>query len=221
MSDTTTGTGPHQGQPIQTAGAPLEAAKAAMVMIHGRGATAADILTLATEFEQTSVAYLAPQAAGQTWYPHRFLEPVSRNEPHLSSALSVIAGLMQRAGNAGIAPERIVLLGFSQGACLASEYAARNPARYGGVVGLSGGLIGADPSPDDYDGSLAGTPVFLGCSDVDAHIPAERVVASAEILRQLDAEVTIRLYPGMAHTVNADEIAATREILAAVLADPA
>lgn len=198
--------GPHQGQPILAAGEPLASAKAAMIMIHGRGATAADILTLATELDRPGFAYLAPQAAGQTWYPNSFLAPIASNEPGLSSGLAVIASLFEQLATAGIPIERTILLGFSQGACLALEFAARNARRYGGVVGLSGGLIGPDGTPRDYPGSLAGTPVFLGCSDVDFHIPKQRVLDSAEILQQSGGKVTARLYPGMGHTVNLDEL---------------
>ena len=209
---------PHAGQPLLTAGAPLERAPAAVVMIHGRGASADDILALAEELDRPDLAYLAPQAAGNTWYPFRFLEPIARNEPYLSSALGVVGAVVARAGTAGIPPERVVLLGFSQGACLALEYAARHARRYGGVVGLSGGLIGPDGTPRDYPGSLAGTPVFLGCSDVDPHIPVERVHESAAVLRRLGGAVDARIYPGLGHTVNRDELAAVRELLAPLAA---
>jgi predicted esterase len=198
--------GPHEGQPILQAGAVLDRAQAAMVLIHGRGATAESILTLASEFDQPSFAYLAPQAADGTWYPNRFLAPIKSNEPWLSSALSAVDETVAKVTNAGISHERIMLLGFSQGACLALEYAARHARRYGGVVGLSGGLIGPDGTPRDYAGSLAGMPVFLGCSDVDFHIPKERVHHTAEILKRLGGDVTMRLYPNMDHTVNQDEI---------------
>jgi predicted esterase len=180
-----------------------------MLMIHGRGASAEDILALAAELNHPELAYLAPQAAGSTWYPHSFLAPPASNEPYLSSALAAVAALLDRVAAAGIPPERTVLLGFSQGACLATEFAARN----GGVVGLSGGLIGPGGTPRDYPGSLAGTPVFLGCSDVDPHIPAARVRESAEVLARLGGEVDARLYPGLGHTVNRDEIAAVRAML--------
>lgn len=205
--------GPHQGQPILTAGEPLERAQAAMIMIHGRGATAESILTLADELAQSGFIYLAPQASGYTWYPNSFMAPIPSNEPGISSGMAVIAGLIERLAEAGIPAERTMLLGFSQGACLSLEFVARHARRYGGVAGLSGGLIGPDGTPRNYPDSLAGTPVFLGCSDVDFHIPKERVEMSAEVLRQLGGNVTLRLYPGMGHTVNEDEIAAVHTIM--------
>lgn len=177
-----------------------------MLMIHGRGARAEDILSLANEFDQPGFAYFAPQAAGNTWYPNRFLVPLTMNEPWLSSALTFIDEVLEEIINAGVPAPQIMLLGFSQGACLALEFAARNARRYGGIVGLSGALIGPDDTPRDYKGSLAGTPVFLGCSDVDFHVPKERVHETAEVMRRLGGEVTERLYPNMGHTVNQDEI---------------
>ena len=198
--------GPHQGQPLLTAGEALEKARAAMIMIHGRGASAEDILELAAELKQPGFVFLAPQASGHAWYPNSFLAPIASNEPELSSGLAVIAALLERLAGAGIPAERTMLLGFSQGACLTLEFAARNARRYGGVVGLSGGLIGPDGTPRDYAGSLARTPVFLGCSDVDPHIPRERVEESAEVLRRLGGDVTARLYPRMGHMVNRDEL---------------
>src|SRR6266496_6118022 len=178
-------TGPHEGQPLLTAGEPLDRATAAMVMVHGRGAAAEDILALTAEMNQSGFVYLAPQAAQNSWYPNSFLAPIQSNEPGLSSGLAVIASLLAKLAEAGISPERTILLGFSQGACLSLEFAARNARRYGGLAGLSGGLIGPDGTPRDYPGSLDGTPVFLGCSDVDPHIPKERVLDSAEVLRGL------------------------------------
>jgi predicted esterase len=191
-----------------------------MLMVHGRGADAASILALAGEFARPDVAYLAPQAAGATWYPNRFLMPVASNEPWLSSALAKVGAVLRQIQAAGLPPERVFLLGFSQGACLALEYAARNPTRYAGVIGLSGGLIENGDQPREYAGSLAGTPVFLGCSDVDPHIPRARVEQSAERLRGLGADVTLRLYPKMDHTVNLDEIKFVRGLLAAFPAPP-
>lgn len=209
----------HQGQPVLAAGEPLERSRAAMLMIHGRGATAEDILSLAGEFQQSGFTYLAPQAAGGTWYPNRFTAPLEQNEPWLSSALQVVGTLFSRVVEAGIRPERVILLGFSQGACLALEYAARNPRRYGGIAGLSGGLIGPDDLNREVYGSLAGTLVFLGCSDVDFHIPRERVDQAAEVMRALGGQVTERLYPDMDHTVNQDEIDFVRGMMQSLLSD--
>jgi predicted esterase len=211
-----TSRGSHQDQPVLTAGKPLDKAKAAMVMIHGRGATAESMLSLADELAHPDFAYLAPQAAGDTWYPNRFLAPIASNEPYLSSALAMINEVLERLSEAGIPPEQAILLGFSQGACLALEFAARHARRYGGVAGLSGGLIGPDETPRDYPGSLADTPVFLGCSDVDFHIPKERVLHSADILQRLGGEVTSRLYPNMGHTINQDELDAVRHMMITV-----
>jgi phospholipase/carboxylesterase len=204
--------GPHQGQPVRTAGEPLDQAKAAMLMVHGRGARAEDILSLADQFAQPGFAYLAPQAAENTWYPNRFTAPISSNEPWLSSALAFVGDVFNQIIQV-IRPERIMLLGFSQGACLTLEYAARNARPYGGLVGLSGALIGPDDTPRDYKGSLEGTPVFLGCSDVDFHVPKERVGQTAEVFRRLDGEVTERLYPNMDHTINQDEIDFVRGLM--------
>jgi predicted esterase len=200
------GAHPHRGQSVFATGARLEDARAAMVMLHGRGASAQDILSLANELEQPGFAFLAPQAAGNTWYPNRFTVPTEQNEPWLSSALGVIRELMTFVVSAGVSPERTMLLGFSQGACLVLEFAARNARRYGGVIGLSGALIGPDDALRNYTGSLEGTPAFLGCSDMDFHIPRQRVDQAAEMLRSLGADVTERIYPHMDHTVNQDEI---------------
>lgn len=198
---------PHGQAAVHLAGARLGEARSAVIMMHGRGATAESILSLAAEFRVPGVAYLAPQAVGYTWYPLSFLAPTSQNEPYLSSALATIGRTVARAEAAGIPPRRIFLLGFSQGACLASEWVARNPRRYGGLFALSGGLIGDDSTPRDYPGSLDGMPAFLGCSDVDAHIPAPRVEETGRILAGMGAAVDVRLYPGMGHTVNGEEIA--------------
>lgn len=207
---------PHRGQPVRMAGQPLDLAQAAMLMVHGRGARAEDILSLADEFQHPEFAYLAPQAANNTWYPNRFLAPIAENEPWLSSALELLGDVLQRIIAAGIPYERTILLGFSQGACLTLEFAARNVRRYGGVVGLSGALVGPDDTPRNYPGSLAGTPVFLGCSDVDFHVPAERVDETANVMRRLAGQVTERLYPNMGHTVNEDEIRFVQGLMQAV-----
>jgi phospholipase/carboxylesterase len=201
---------------ILQAGAPLETASAAVVLLHGRGASAEDILTLAPELDAPGLAFLAPQAPGYTWYPYTFLAPLEQNEPHLSNALATVADVLASLERAGLGAENTLLLGFSQGACLASEYVARNARRYGGLAGLSGGLIGPDGTPRDYPGSLDGTPVFLGCSDPDPHIPTARVLETEQVLRGMGAAVTARLYPRMGHTINADEIAFVREMVAAL-----
>jgi predicted esterase len=209
--------GPHQGQPVGDAGVPLTRASAAMVMVHGRGATADSILALSEELSMPGFAFLAPQAAGNSWYPFSFLSPIEQNEPGISSGLAAITDVVATIARAGIPPERTVLLGFSQGACLSLEFTARAARRYGGVAGLSGGLIGPEGTLRDYSGSLAGTPIFLGCSNVDPHIPAPRVVETATVLRRLGGDVDMRLYPGMGHTINDEELKAVRGIMRAVL----
>jgi len=209
---------PHQGQPVRTGGTPLGHAQAAMVMIHGRGARAEDILSLSDQLALPGFAYLAPQAAGDTWYPRRFLEPLASNEPWLGSALGLIGRVLAQIAQAGIPPERTGLLGFSQGACLTLEFVARHARRYAAVVGLSGALIGPLDLPRSYAGSLAGTPVFLGCSDTDRHVPKESVLGTAEVLRSLGGEVSVRLYPQMDHTVNSDEIEAVRTLVQPLVA---
>lgn len=210
---------PHQGQPVLAAGKPLDDAQTAMIAVHGRGASAESILALAGAFNQPEWAYLAPQANGATWYPYSFLAPIEDNEPGLSSALGVLDDIVTHINEQGIPTERIMLMGFSQGACLASEYAARHAQRFGGLAVFSGGLIGPDGTPRDYDGSLDGTPVFIGCSDVDAHIPLARVKETSEVLARMGGQVDERIYPGMGHTVNDEEIAAVREMMTAL--DPA
>lgn len=206
--------GPHQSQPILEAGEPLATARAAMILVHGRGASAADIMTLGAELMHPGVAYFAPQAAGNAWYPNPFTSPIESNEPYLSSALEVVGSLLATIEKS-VPADRIILLGFSQGACLTLEFAARHARRYGGVVGLSGGLIGPDGAPRDYPGSFDGMPAFMGCSDVDPHIRKDRVTEAAEVYRRMGAKVTAKLYPGMGHTVNEDEIKAALEIVAA------
>jgi phospholipase/carboxylesterase len=209
--------GPHQDQPILYAGEPLEEASAAMIMIHGRGASAEDILGLTAELKQPGFAYLAPQAADHSWYPNSFLTPIAGNEPGLSSGLALIASLLARLTQHHLPPERTIILGFSQGACLSLEFVARNARRYGGAVGLSGGLIGPDETPRNYAGSLADTPVFLGCSDVDPHIPKERVLLTSEVLHQMGGNVTTRLYPRLGHTINRDELASVQKMMVTLI----
>jgi predicted esterase len=188
-------------------------ARLAVILVHGRGDSAAGIIGLADEFALDDVLWIVPQAAGNTWYPYSFLSPMEQNEPGLSSGLSVIGGLVQSIAGEGISAERIVLMGFSQGACLSQEFAARNARRYRAVVGLSGGLIGPPGTPRNYPGSFSNTPVFLGCSDIDPHIPVARVHESAEVFRRMGASVDERIYPRMGHTINADEISRVTELL--------
>jgi predicted esterase len=205
---------PHAGQTILHRGVSPAAARLAVILVHGRGGSAGDMLDVAEGLGLADIAWLAPQAAGQTWYPYSFLSPIERNEPGITSGLRLLSGLVQTLGQAGVPPERVGILGFSQGACLSLEFAARNAGRYAAVIGLSGGLIGPPGTPRDYAGSLAGTSVFLGCSDIDAHIPVERVRESADVFRRLGATVDERIYPGMGHTVNEDELQAVRLLLA-------
>lgn len=204
---------PHRDRPPATAGAPLSAADAAVLALHGRGATAGGILQLVDQLDLDDVAAMAPHATGNTWYPESFMAPIERNEPWLSAALEVVGETVDTICEAGIPEDHTVLLGFSQGGCLAAEFAARNPRRYGGIVVFSGGLIGPPGTPREYNGSLHGTPVFLGCSDRDPHIPLDRVHETADVLEGLDAAVTERIYEGMAHTVNEDELVEARRII--------
>ncbi|MEA2682102.1 MAG: phospholipase/carboxylesterase [Chloroflexota bacterium] len=195
-------------------GAPLEEAQAAMVLLHGRGASAGDIMGVAQELMTPGWAYLAPDAAGSAWYPQPFTAPMELNEPWLSSALEFVSEVMATVGRS-VPAERTMVLGFSQGACLGLEWTARNPRRYAGIVGLSGGLIGPDIGPREYPGTLAGTPTFLGCSDVDPYIPKERVVHAGEVLEAMGGEVVVRLYPGMPHTVSPEELELVRAMMTA------
>ncbi len=230
MSDDTASTefpiadvdGPHQGQPLESAGTPLSEAEAAVVLTHGRGATARSILGMGKEVHREGVALLAPQANRNTWYPNSFLAPVEANEPGRTSGLRAVADAVETATAAGVATDRVLLVGFSQGACLASEFVARNPRRYGGLAALSGGLIGEAVEEADYlavDGGLEDTPVFLGCSDVDPHIPEARVHETAAVLEALGAAVTTRIYEGMGHGVNQDELEAVSGMVAALVAE--
>jgi predicted esterase len=208
--------GPHQGAAVVEFGAPLAGAGAAVILLHGRGATAENILGLAEHFGRQDLAVRAPQAAGNSWYPYSFLAPLDQNEPGLSSALRLIEHLLGDIGRQGTPPEKTVLAGFSQGACLALEFAARNPRRYGAVIGLSGGVIGPPGTTWNASGSLESTPVFLGCGDLDSHIPLERVHETTEVLRRLGAEVTERIYPGMGHGINEDEMVMVRQLLSSI-----
>jgi predicted esterase len=205
-----------QGVRVLQSGAPLREAWAAMILVHGRGASAEDIMLLGQELSMPGFTFLAPQAPGNTWYPNRYSAPIPSNEPWLSSALEALEMLLSRVEEV-VPATRAVLLGFSQGACLTLEFAARHARRYGGVVGLSGALIGPPGTPRDYPGSLEGTPVFLGCSDVDPHVAAADVLASGDVLRRLGGDVTPRLFPGLGHEVNEDELDHIRGLMRALL----
>lgn len=198
---------PHAGLPVLTVGPPPGEASGIMILLHGRGASPQNIVELVPSFNRPDFRYMAPAAANGSWYPFSFLSEIEKNEPGLSSALGRIGALISEVAAQGVGADRIVLLGFSQGACLAGEFASRHPARYGGVVMLSGGLIGPPGTTWTIPGSFDATPVFLGCSDRDAHIPKERVDESARVFTERGAAVTERIYQGMGHVVNGDEIA--------------
>jgi predicted esterase len=206
----------HQNAHIFVAGQSLGEANAAMILLHGRGASARDILGLEKALHHPEMSYLAPQAANAVWYPYRFLAPLEQNEPWLSSALQLVGDLLSQCESAGIPTEKIILAGFSQGACLATEFVARHPRRYGGLLAFSGGLIGPPGTNFSYTGSLAGTPTFIGCDDRDPHIPLERVQESAAALTELGAQVKTKIYPGMGHTILEDEIAEARLIVSSL-----
>ena len=205
---------PHGTAPIVTAGTPLAEAAGAIILLHGRGASADDILGLGQAISPAGWALLAPQAAGHTWYPYSFLEPRERNEPYLSSALERVRTTVETALQAGIPAEKVVIAGFSQGACLSTEFVGRNPRRYGALLAFTGGLIGPLATPLALSGDLAGTPALLSSGDPDPHVPWARVAQSAELLTGIGGRVTLRRYPGRPHTVQAEEIDLARELLA-------
>ena len=222
MRDITGGAGPHAGQPVAVAGTPLGEAAGALILVHGRGGDAAGMLGLAELVAPPGTLWLAPQASNHTWYPHRFTEPVARNEPHLGSAFSVLGDMVDRVADAGLPPERIALLGFSQGACLALEFALRRGQRLGAVIGLSGGLIGdAVAMPATGAKPFGGMPILLGCSERDPHIPLGRVRETETVLRALGAEVATRIYPGGSHGINEDELGLACRLLARMVSAPA
>lgn len=198
---------------IITSGKPVDEAQKALILLHGRGADAADILGLAGHLAVSEYALLAPQATNNTWYPYSFLVPQRDNEPWLSSGIQVLLELVQDINAAGISSERIYFLGFSQGACLTLEFVARNARRWGGVVAFTGGLIGDQISADNYQGDFGSTPIFIGSSDPDPHVPVERVQATVQILTSMHADVLVRIYPRMGHTINQDEIEQANRIV--------
>ena len=220
---------PHKDQPILQGGAPLGEARGALILLHGRGGSAQEMLTLARDLtpwpplpsgegepKARPLAWFVPEAAGRQWYPFSLLEKVEKNQGALNSALGLVKRIMEKAAEANVPPERIALLGFSQGATVALEYAARNARRYGAVIALSGALLGPEGTPRDYEGSLAGTPAFLGSGDRDPNIPKRRVDETATVFERLGATVTKQIYEGLAHAMNQEEIGKARALLAAI-----
>jgi phospholipase/carboxylesterase len=211
---------PHKDQPVHTLGPSLQQAAGAVIMLHGRGASADDILNLAQAMYHPKLAYLAPAAKDHAWYPKPFINPREENEPWLTSALDKVGATVQLAIDAGIPADRIVICGFSQGACLTTEYAATHPTRYAGLFAFTGGVIGPLGMTLNYSGDLQGTPVFLGSGDPDPYIPWTRVEESAELLEKMNAKVTLRRYPGRAHTVSADEVRYANAIIHETFGQP-
>jgi len=207
---------PHRGLPVVSLGPPPAESDGVVIVLHGRNAAPANALDLGRSLDRPTWTFLAPTAANRTWYPLTFLAPTEQNEPYLSSALSSVDRLVREVLNDGIRAERIVMMGFSQGACLATEFVYRNPRRYGGLVAFSGGLIGPPGTAWNSSASFRAMPVFLGCSDVDAHVPKVRVNETAQVFDRLHAMVDERIYPGMGHLVIDDEIEAARAILDAI-----
>lgn len=191
---------------IITAGKDISEAKKVLVLLHGRGANAQDILSLADHFPVGDFSLFAPQATNNSWYPYSFLAPPAQNEPWLSSAIEILSDLLEEIKSKGIASENIYFGGFSQGACLAAEFVTRNAARFGGIILFTGGLIGDKIYAENYKGDFAGTPVFIGTGNPDAHVPVERVNQTAEIMKKMNAEVTVKVYDNKPHSISQDEI---------------
>lgn len=205
--------GPHAPAHVLVAGPSADEAETAVLLCHGRGGSAEDMLALRDELRVPGVLFVAPQAAGSTWYPLPFLSPLEDNEPHMSSALDLIDAVVTELDRRGIPPERLLILGFSQGGCLVLEYVAQNARRYGAVAGLSAALPGSEERQWEFSGSLEGTPVLLGCGDPDPHIPRGRLEASARALRDLGGDVDLRVYHDLGHSINRDEIEGVQDLL--------
>ncbi len=210
-------TDPHRDTPVERMGAELANARAALILLHGRGGSAEDILGLAKEMYHRDFAYLAPQAANHTWYPHSFLAPIEQNEPWLSSALSKVASVVDLCVSSGLRPERVAVCGFSQGACLATEFVARHPARYGALIAFTGGLIGPPGSDLHHIGSLAEMPALLSSGDPDPHVPWSRVQESAQQLEQMGAHVQLVRHPNRPHTILESEVQAASSLISALV----
>ena len=198
---------------ILSAGKALKDVSKALILVHGRGGSAEDILSLASHLNVKDFALLAPEATGNTWYPYSFLAPQAQNEPYLSSALQILTETVSDLTSQGIKEDSIYFLGFSQGACLTLEFVARNAKRYGGVIAFTGGLIGDKINTSNYSGDFAGTPVFMGTSDPDPHIPVERFQETVRLIESMHAQVTAKVYPGMGHTINQDEINVANQVV--------
>jgi phospholipase/carboxylesterase len=196
------------------AGAKLEDAGKVLIMLHGRGASAADIISLGAHLEINNFSLVAPQATNNTWYPYSFMAPAIKNEPWLSSALSLLQEILNDIISKEIEKKNIYFLGFSQGACLMLEFVTRHANKYGGIIAFTGGLIGETLKTDNYQGNFLHTPVFIGSSDPDPHVPVSRVQETTDIIKNMHASITVKIYPGMGHTINDDEIAYANEILA-------
>lgn len=207
---------PHGAAPIVNGETPIREAKGVIILLHGRGASAEDILTLGEALAPEDWALLAPEAAGHTWYPNSFLAPREQNEPYLSSALGRVQTAFDMALTAGLAPEHVIVAGFSQGACLATEFVGRNPRRYGALLAFTGGLIGPLNIPITLQGNLEGTPVLLSSGDPDPHVPWSRVQQSADLLRSIGGIVSLRRYPGRPHTIAPEEVQSARQMLVAI-----
>jgi phospholipase/carboxylesterase len=212
---------PHRDRPVRQFGRPIAAASGAVILLHGRGGSAEDILTLARDLYLPQLVYLAPEAAGNSWYPNSFLAPVAQNEPWLTSALRKVETTVQAAIDAGISADRIVIGGFSQGACLATEFVASRPRRYAGLIAFSGGLIGPPGTDLAHEGDLAGTPAFFGSSDPDPHVPWQRVEQSAKIFAEMGAAVTSRRYVNRPHTIFSEELDLAKSLIHDAYGTPA
>jgi predicted esterase len=209
---------PHLVQPVVRHGCALSGARLAAILVHGRGRDPQEMIRIADRLRLEDVAYLAPAAFENSWYPNRFMEPLAGNQPMLDHALECLKRLVTGLAADGFDPGRIVLLGFSQGACLTTEYAVRNARRYGGIVAFTGGLIGPPGTSWDFGGGFEDTPVFLGTSDVDEWVPAPRVVETAKLMSKLGARVTMEIYPGLDHSVCDDEIRRARDLIRGIRA---